>query len=273
MSPKAVFSGLDIPRGFERIYFEHMESQKDCNYTTQPVWVSEVLENLSTERRELMISTFKESLRLCWLHESAHILRGHLDFIKENAQGIDSIEICELEYLELGSSISTNNPVLAEVRCALEFDADQFALICLFGEAYNVDYHPFPITTFLGSILCFMILHCFHAVQSIESNRRKNSTHPPLWFRAVVIKEVDSIMWAKFQQNRIGLSLLDRERNLNYLNDCLLDISNIHPLYGDWLHPLVELVDTPYDIAQRKMKELIDNLSKVKKNLLQKSCR
>jgi hypothetical protein len=80
-------------------------------------------------------------------------------------------------------------------------------------------------------------------------------------------------MWAKFQQNRIGLSLLDRERNLNYLNDCLLDISNIHPLYGDWLHPLVELVDTPYDIAQRKMKELIDNLSKVKKNLLQKSCR
>ena len=138
-------------------------------------------------------------------------------------------------------------------------------------EAYNVDYHVFPITTFLGSILCFMVLHCFHEVQSIERKKRKNSTHPPLWFRAVVIKEVESIMWAKFQQNRIGLSLADRERNLNYLNECLLDISNIHSLYGHWVS---QLVGTDDDIVQRKiMKNLIDNLSKIQKSLSQKSCR
>ncbi|MEI6331835.1 MAG: hypothetical protein WCP16_21540 [Pseudanabaena sp. ELA645] len=274
MPPNSVFSGLDIPRGIESMYFEHMKSQKDFNYTTQPVWSNQALENLSTERRKLMISTFKEALKFCWLHESAHILRGHLDFIKENAQGIDSIEISELEYLELGNSISTNNPNLDQVRCALELDADNFGLVCLFGEAYNVDYDVFPITTFLGSILSFMVLYCSHEVQSIKS-RKKNSTnlqlkitHPPQWFRAVMVKEVESIIWTQFQQNRIDLALNARERNLNYLNECLLDISNIHPLYGSWVSNLIE---EHYDIIMKMKKEMIDNLSKI--SLVQKSCK
>lgn len=271
MSPNVTFSGLDIPKGFESIYFEYMGSQEKHTYTTQPVWLTDVIENLSKERRELMISTFREALRLSWLHESAHILKGHVDFNRENQakKNIQGFEFCEFEYLELGNSGSNNNPILDEVRCALEFDADNFALDYLFKEAYNANDYILPITTFLGSILCFMMLHCFNEVRK-KRGVNLPLKHPPLWFRAFRVKEVES-MWARYQQKRIMLSSARRERNLNILDYCLLDITNINPLFGHWLYPLV---DNSFDDVQKKiMAEMIGNLGKIQKSLLEKSYR
>lgn len=226
------------------------------SYKNQSGFYNKTLEEISCQCFEQAISFF-------WLHETAHILLGHLDF-EEPGKRLGIID----EFL----SVTINNR--ESVRLinssipyqALEIEADRWALDRLFGKLHkkfistgSLTYLEF-ITTAVGCTLFPLSLHEYKLLHDELNPKQvlcnKVDTHPPLWFRAddVIKAEEKAANEQWFSKTRKDTQLENIRFHQKHLVQLgLAALSQIHPIFGEWLGPVADL--SRQSEAERLMNE------------------
>ncbi|QIR41891.1 hypothetical protein HCG51_35025 (plasmid) [Tolypothrix sp. PCC 7910] len=215
-----------IPPGFEEMFlFEKFRFSDEIRHT-------------------VFYHCFKQAVSFFWLHETAHVLAGHLDICAKWRKSLGIIDefLNAADFDDDESEESIHNTIPYH---AFEIHADRWALDRLFGilhqqiisdSASDIEL----ISTAIGCTLFPLSLHGYNLLQN-KSDIAKH--HPPLWFRA------DEVIYAedkaandqrfKLRQGEKKFELLRfRQKHLVQLG--LAGLSRLHPMFADWLSPVAE---------------------------------
>jgi hypothetical protein len=220
-----------IPPGFEEIFLYDEFSLSD------------------QIRHAVFYRCFEQAVSFFWLHEVAHVLRGHIDICAKRGEALRIIDeflnVAELDEDEPDTSIQNIIPYHA-----FEIEADRWALDKLFGalhqrikstSADDLDL----IATAIGCTLFPLSLHGYNLLRNQSDFARH---HPPIWFRA------DDVLTAEDKAaNDLWFSTTQGEKNFerfrfrqkNLVQCGLASLSRLHPMFGDWLSPVAELSRKP----------------------------
>jgi hypothetical protein len=250
------------------------------NFNNQSEFSNKAIKNISYQCFEQAISFF-------WLHETAHILLGHLDLIKldKKLEIIDEFLSVKINDKESARRL-INSPIPYQ---ALEIEADRWALDRLFGKLHrkfiatdSLTYLEF-INTAIGCTLFPLSLHEYKLLHD-ESNPTqlsysKVATHPPLWFRAdeVIKAEEKAANKHWFNRTRKDTQLENIRFHQKHLVQLgLAALSQVHPIFGEWLGSVVDLsrqseADRLINEAYRLFEPWREDLSRYRRSFMKQS--
>ncbi len=138
------------------------------------------LTSFDEQRPEALVYVLVVMYRFALLHELAHCLKGHVDYMVERNSG----PILGLDELNISRRASSDQGALTNgERHVLEFDADYHAMIsCMRIEGLEYDEifsHVFdPETRFVLSMFAIYAMTWLFASLAVEADETRKSTHP-----------------------------------------------------------------------------------------------
>lgn len=196
-------------------------------------------------RDSIFFRCFEHAIGFFWLHETWHVLGGHLDIDTHNPGVLGVID--EFLHTETPNNIANESQSYGDIPYhALEIEADRWALGKIFGSLHEKNdwSSRSDLDLLAASVGCSLFPLALHVNNSLFKNLvDKRIFHPPLWFRANEIllaeeeaanrKTINSLKETRSENSPF------RERQKNLINRGMLSLSLLHPIFGDWITPVV----------------------------------
>jgi hypothetical protein len=235
-----------IPRGLEHVAAV-ARLGRDANGARQmsrrtPAWLNIGLATLGEARRYAFERTFSEGIRFLFAHEMAHVCYGHLD-IRSAGCRFDSFSELRHRFARETDAAGGNVALPPEFLRALEIQADRDALRRLLHAAIgrdrhlsrrNGEGHAANHEVVLSVLGVALVLLMFHAQRVFGKRQDEAVKHPPLWFRADEVLRAEARAYAA---SRLRTKASVRFLAQTTLVRTLAAVSELHPLFGDWLAP------------------------------------
>ena len=171
------------------------------------------LERLSGERRSSFELSVAAAIRFLWLHEIGHVLGGHLDLL--GSLGLqEEISETNLGLADAPSETSEHEPSF--LFYGVEIEADTWALRAMAKSQKSSS--DGSLIEAIGVIAIFLL---FYGIPRLTGNTETSIQHPPVWYRA----------------RRASIELLGGPPR-GMFRQILLQASELHPMFGEWLDPL-----------------------------------
>ena len=244
-----------IPRGLELVWWSAHTSKGDLTPPKGPLWLEKCLSRMDSRRQQFCLDTYAAAVDYVWLHEIAHVHLGHIDrhFNKEVSS----------------STPGVTRELSAEENRAVEIEADRWAMLRLFGNRHleslsknRIDC-PEIITAAIGVSLAHILLYSKRLINS-DIQEQRISSYPPLWFRTddILRMEQQAASGAKSTVQSSGNLSSDTWSRHRVRTHCeilngLLDLANVHPLFGEWLGPVID------ELRTKAAQSLTENASNV----------
>jgi hypothetical protein len=190
---------------------------------------------------------FEKAITFFWLHEIAHILGGHIDILDIYTQSEKSLCIID-EFLSFSEPYDdeTYEPAKNEFPYrALEIEADHWALNQIFRQLHQqiMTDSAGAIELICTVVACTLFPLSLHGYKFLQKKFDLAEKHPPLWFRAEYVinseEKVANELWFDERRKQKKFELIRfKQQNLVLLG--LTGLSQLHPMFGDWLSPLAE---------------------------------
>ena len=205
---------------------------------------------------------FETAISFFWLHETAHILRGHLSLFKQSDESLEIIdEFLAVDIDDDESETLIKYPIPYH---AMEIEADRWALGKIFGKLHRKFVstgHFYPLEFITTAIACTLFPLSLHQYKLLKNesyfyDKKTKIKHPPLWFRADEVinaeKKAANDQW--YSQIRINKELeVIRFRQKHLVQLGLAALSQVNPLFGEWLGSVGDL--SREEAAQRIFNE------------------
>ncbi|MCZ8360231.1 MAG: hypothetical protein O9350_20950 [Microcystis sp. LE19-388.1G] len=232
---------------------------------------------------------FEKAISFFWLHETAHILGGHLSLFRQSDESLEIID--EFLAVDLDDDESETLIKYPIPYHAMEIEADRWALGKIFGKLHKKfvstgHFNPLEfITTAIACTLFPLSLHQYKLLKDEsyfydkKTKIKMKDTHPPLWFRADEVIKAEEKAANDQWYNTIGLNkklevIRFHQKQLVQLG--LAALSQVHPLFGEWLGLVGDLsreeaTQRIFNEAYRLVEPWQEDLSCYRCNILPKS--
>lgn len=232
---------------------------------------------------------FETAISFFWLHETAHILCGHLSLFKQLDESLEIIdEFLAVDIDDDESETLIKYPIPYH---AMEIEADRWVLGKIFGKLHRKFVstgHFYPLEFITTAIACTLFPLSLHQYKLLKNESyfydkktkiKIEDTHPPLWFRADEVinaeKKAANDQW--YSQIRINKQLeVIRFRQKHLVQLGLAALSQVDPLFGEWLGSVGDL--SREEAAQRIFNEAYnlfepwrEDLSRYRRNIMKKA--
>lgn len=207
----------------------------------EEVFLDSTLDISDQIRQTVFYRCFKEAVTFLWLHEIAHVLGGHVDICRKSRIGIIDEFLSAAEPDDESYEIVTNKIPYH----AFEIQADRWALDKIFRRLHQqiMSDSAGKIELIYTTVACTLFSLSLHGYNVLQRKFDYARRHPPLWFRA------DDVFYAEDKAaNDLWFSVRRGEKKFEMIRDqqrWLLDrglagLSQLHPVFGDWLSPVAE---------------------------------
>ena len=206
-------------------------------------------------RDSLFFLCFKRALTFFWLHETAHILDGHIDTFIHEQHSIGALD----EFLHVAEP-DVEGDLGSIPYHAIEIIADRWALQKVFGKVHqHILSNPLSDIELLATTVGCTLFHLsFYGYNQMRGRSDIAFRHPPLWFRADQILRYEAFAAQdQWFNNLPGNTKYDEIRlaQQNLVQLTLAGMSSLHPVFAEWLDPVAESVREAE--AQRVLNEAL----------------
>ncbi|MFM7365673.1 MAG: hypothetical protein ACKO11_14495 [Cuspidothrix sp.] len=246
----------------DKHFLSHLRHDiNDIDKLVNDVTLSELEPNFYNElklynsiQKAIFYQCFETAISFFWLHETAHILCGHLSLFRQSDESLEIIdEFLAVDIDDDASETLIKHPIPYH---AMEIEADRWALGKIFGKLHRKFVstgHFYSLEFIKTAIACTLFPLSLHQYKLLEDESyfydkkikiKREDTHPPLWFRAdeVINAEEKAANDQWYHQIRINKELeVIRFRQKHLVQLGLTALSQIHPLFGEWLGSVADL--------------------------------
>ncbi|WP_158808580.1 hypothetical protein [Beijerinckia sp. L45] len=188
---------------------------------TGPI-LNDRLAAMDRTRRALFEASFLAAVNFTWLHELAHILRGHLDTTVFRQRRLDMAETTPAVEPAMPAAApaapDVSTATLSAFHYGAEVEADAWAARRLAAQREHGGDGDRICARLIGITAVFILLHGKNVLLDQPDHALK---HPPIWYRAILT-----------MRNAAPPSQFER-----ILGE-LQAIADVHPLFGEWLDPI-----------------------------------